>query len=120
MKLSVVRCPFPLNNAEYRDRYPHTNIGALSKYAIEYIPTEYFDELLGYNNNPSTGLAFLFWLHKLRGPLNANTIFAFSFFDKCGPHHYFESTGDTTHDGELEKRLFWNLTNPKMLSGIEK
>ncbi len=110
----LVCCPFPLNKAEYRIRYPYTNIDALSKYKIEFIPTVFFDELVTYNKNPSTGIAFLFWLYKLRGSLSHDAIFAFSFFDKRFAHHYFEEGGETTHNGILEMKMFHSFLNPSI------
>jgi len=100
-----VLCPLPLNNEHHLKKYGNTNIEMYRKILPECIPVDYFNELIKDIPNPSTGLAFLYWVYKEIGEINPNDIFGFSFFDKGFKHHYFDEDDRCGHDGELEKKF---------------
>lgn len=107
-------CPLPLFSEKFKNRYKFTNTLALVNFGsqTEFIPIEYFQELLLKVPNPSTGIAFIWWLHKDGFDLTKDNVFGFSGFDmKIGSQHYFTKTTYTGHDGELEKKLLRSILN---------
>ena len=96
-------CPYPLNNPKYDNIYKR-NKKLLDKFNPIIIPTDIFEELLKEIPKPSSGISFLFWLYKVYGYINKDSVFGFSFF--TGKMHYFDESKFTTHNGKKEKYFF--------------
>jgi hypothetical protein len=74
---------------------------------IEIIPSALFLDLLEHIKDPSTGIAFLYWLYRKRGKIDRDSIYGFAFFDKSIKHHYFNNRKkDLAHNGNAERELF--------------
>ena len=103
-------CPLPLHHAKYLKRYNYTDVNFLKKYShnTNFIPVDYYEELIKYVPNPSTGVAMLFWLYKLHG-LEQSRIYGFTFFDKSQKHHYFDKASACNHKGDLEQSFYDQL-----------
>lgn len=101
-----VFCPLPLNDERWDSRY-RRDVKLIKKYNPIFIPTNYFEELLRHIENPSTGLAFLYWRYRQFSKLDADSIFGFSWFK--GRSHYYNGQTRTTHDGEMEENIFYSM-----------
>jgi hypothetical protein len=101
-----VLCPLPreLMGNDGNARYAF-NCDLVDKYSIitDHIPMEMFEQLLTHIEIPSTGIAFLYWMSQMKGKLNRDDIFGFSFFE--GAHHYFDEIDHCKHTGDLEKEF---------------
>jgi len=105
-KFDYVFCPLPLNNIKWNKRY-RRNEHLIKRYNPIFIPTTLFEQLLEYNANPSTGLAFLYWFYRTHGELMADNLHGFSWFR--GRPHYYDGKTYTTHDGEEEENIFFSM-----------
>jgi hypothetical protein len=108
-------CPIPIffNSLKYRR---NRNLVLLEKCLdkIEVIPLDYFNDLLEHIPNPSTGLAFLYWVYRENGELNDKQVFGFSFFDPKYKHHYFDDFDLCYHDGDIEQQFYEKMLNKQV------
>lgn len=81
------------------------------------IPSDIYYELIDIlKASPSSGLAILYWIYKIRGKINRNNIFGFSFgqTNNYSSDHYFsnsKSSGFYPHQWEKEGILLREIIN---------
>ena len=104
--IDTVLCPLPRelmgNNSDARYKF---NVDLVDKYRMrtQHIPLDMFNELLEHIPVPSTGIALLYWWSQLRGKIDPNDVYGFSFFE--GTHHYFDEVDHCSHKGHKEKQF---------------
>lgn len=99
----------PALHPDYRDRYRFDP--AVVPLGIPYlqIPVGLFREVAAVCPNPSSGVAFCYWLWcEIGGPLDRNCLYGFSHFAPDRPYHWFsdERPETTTHNGAAEEKMF--------------
>lgn len=75
-----------------------------------YIPLETFERLREQVPNPSTGLAFVWWMFSQFGKIDRCQLFGFEFFQPGTRHHYGDEKTGCHHNGRLEKNVFEKIT----------
>ncbi len=94
-----ILCPLPRELLGTRYRVSKAFEGC----DVEHIDLDMFNEINRACPNPSTGIAFLYWLWCENGPINPVNVFGFSFFE--GKHHYHDDKSACNHHGNVEKRF---------------
>ena len=101
-----VCCPFPINDAKHAAVYRACRPEMVIKYSAECPPVPHFEILLTLILKPSTGLAFLWWLHSIRG-IQGTDLFGFDHFSGKIKHHYFDEDTSCSHNRVNEKRIVY-------------
>jgi len=110
-----VFCPMPMQDEKWIKHFGSVNHEALKHYNAICIPLELYEELLKNIESPSSGLAFVWWMYKVRGYMDWNSIFGFSFFDKQYPHHYSDNDQKTgNHHNEQERNLIARMVKKEI------
>jgi hypothetical protein len=109
---SAIFCPIPVfnNNMKYK-RNRNTRLLEQCKDKLHVIPLDYFNDLLKHIPNPSTGIAFLYWVYRENSELNSNQVFGFPFFNPDVKHHYFDDFDLCYHDGGIEEKFYNEMIN---------
>lgn len=113
MEFANILCPIPLNTPQYISKYgidgDHRRRFLLNKYIDEFIPLEYYVELVKKVSYPSTGLAFLYWVYKEKGIIDYNNdMFGFSFQGLSD--HYFDNKTKSVYDWDAELAVVKEIT----------
>lgn len=110
-----VFCPIPIfsNSLKYR-RNRNLNLLAKCRDKLHTIPFDFFRDLLTHNSNPSTGLAFLYWMYRENRNLIDDQVFGFAFFDPKIKHHYFDDFDKCFHNGDAEQQLYEKMINKQV------
>jgi len=117
-EIKNIVCAFPINDWKYIWT-GNRDIELIEKHVTLMAPTGYINELKKLYNNPSTGLAFLWWLYKEIGVLPKDKLLGFTHFSGDAlPFHYYSKKEDDirtqivsrthahTHQPEGEKKIF--------------
>lgn len=116
-------CVFPINERKYLWA-GHRDVELVEKYPdIIMGPNDYIGELKKLYNNPSSGMAFMYWLYKEIGVLPKNQILGISHFlgDNKQIHYYDDkldehgintqfSKAHQNHNPIKEKQIFDIIT----------
>lgn len=103
-----VLCPIPFPERAWTQHPYRRNDKLAEAFDVEYIPGELFLELERRIPRPSTGIAFLWWICRVRGPVDRSSIYGFDNF--AGRLHYFDGMDRCAHDRDAERALFEELT----------
>ena len=75
-----------------------------------YIPLQTFEDLRKQIPNPSTGVAFIWWMFSEFGKVDRRQLFGFEFFKPGIRHHYGDDKTACLHDGRIERTVFEKIT----------
>ena len=98
-----------------KDALQYTLEPYLSRKQYTVIPSEIYQELIKkLGCLPSTGMAFLYWIYKICGPLSKDQLYGFTYFSNEGSYkdHYFQNTTEIAehiHPWEKEEALVKKL-----------